>query len=97
MFDFSGPDDRKPAEFLVVDGQKYAVVGYVSCPGAQFNTADFLICAVTERQNCVCRGKASFIRTVHQVNLYVNREKKVLFIKHFESPFFSLFSGQFYC
>lgn len=26
----SGPEERKPAEFLLVDGSKYAVVGYVS-------------------------------------------------------------------
>lgn len=26
----SGPEERKPAEFLLVDGHKYAVVGYVA-------------------------------------------------------------------
>lgn len=29
-FLFAGPDEKKPAEFLLVNGQKYAVVGSVS-------------------------------------------------------------------
>lgn len=37
MFPCAGQEDRKPADFLLVNGQKYAVVGYVArlAPSAQ--------------------------------------------------------------